>query len=79
VTASLSSLQQKISGFGVSSAWAGGYRNASDADFLWSTTEGAGMSLLRIRYGDGLAIAKSAAASEVKVSSFANGSGWPGT
>src|SRR6187431_1623484 len=33
VTVSLSSLQQKISGFGVSSAWAGSYRNASDADF----------------------------------------------
>lgn len=67
VTVSLSSLQQKISGFGVSSAWAGSYRNASDADFLWSTSKGAGMSLLRIRYGDGLAIAKSAAASGVKV------------
>jgi glucuronoarabinoxylan endo-1,4-beta-xylanase len=67
VTVSLSSLQQKISGFGVSSAWAGSYRNATDADFLWSTTKGAGMSLLRIRYGDGLAIAKSAAASGVKV------------
>lgn len=67
VTVSLSTLHQKISGFGVSSAWAGSYRNASDADFLWSTTKGAGMSLLRIRYGDGLAIAKSAAASGVKV------------
>ena len=67
VTVSLSSLQQKISGFGVSSAWAGSYRNATDADYLWSTTKGAGMSLLRIRYGDGLAIAKSAAASGVKV------------
>lgn len=67
VTVNLSSLQQKISGFGVSSAWAGSYRNASDADYLWSTTKGAGMSLLRIRYGDGLAIAKSAAASGVKV------------
>src|SRR6187551_2175540 len=67
VTVSLSSLQQKISGFGVSSAWAGSYRNASDADFLWSTSKGAGMSLLRIRYGDGLAIAKSAAAIGVKV------------
>ena len=61
VTVSLSSLQQKISGFGVSSAWAGSYRNASDADYLWSTTKGAGLTLLRIRYGDGLAIAKSAA------------------
>jgi glucuronoarabinoxylan endo-1,4-beta-xylanase len=61
VTVSLSSRQQKISGFGVSSAWAGSYANASDADYLWSTTKGAGLTLLRIRYGDGLAIAKSAA------------------
>ena len=61
VTVSLSTLQQKISGFGVSSAWAGSYANASDGDYLWSTTKGAGLSLLRIRYGDGLAIAKSAA------------------
>jgi glucuronoarabinoxylan endo-1,4-beta-xylanase len=61
VTVSLSSVQQKISGFGVSSAWAGSYRNTSDADYLWSTTKGAGLTLLRIRYGDGLAIAKSAA------------------
>jgi glucuronoarabinoxylan endo-1,4-beta-xylanase len=61
VTVNLSGLQQKITGFGVSTAWAGSYRNASDADYLWSTTKGAGLSLLRIRYGDGLAIAKSAA------------------
>lgn len=61
VTVNLSSPQQKITGFGVSSAWAGSYRNASDADYLWSTTKGAGLTLLRIRYGDGLAIAKSAA------------------
>jgi glucuronoarabinoxylan endo-1,4-beta-xylanase len=61
VTVNLSSLQQKITGFGVSSAWAGSYRNASDADYLWSTTKGAGLTLLRIRYGDGLTIAKSAA------------------
>jgi len=67
VTVSLSSLRQKISGFGVSSAWSGSYRNASDADYLWSTTKGAGMSLLRIRYGDGLAIAKSAAMNGVVV------------
>jgi glucuronoarabinoxylan endo-1,4-beta-xylanase len=67
VTVNLSGLQQKISGFGVSSAWAGSYRNASDADYLWSTTKGAGLSLLRIRYGDGLAIAKSAAAAGATV------------
>jgi glucuronoarabinoxylan endo-1,4-beta-xylanase len=67
VTVSLSSLQQKISGFGVSSAWAGNYANASDPDYLWSTTKGAGLSLLRIRYGDGLGIAKSAAQNGVTV------------
>jgi glucuronoarabinoxylan endo-1,4-beta-xylanase len=61
IVVNLGSLQQKITGFGVSSAWAGSYRNASDADYLWSTTKGAGLTLLRIRYGDGLAIAKSAA------------------
>jgi len=63
----LGSLQQKITGFGVSSAWAGSYRNASDADYLWSTTKGAGLSLLRIRYGDGLTIAKSATSYGVTV------------
>jgi len=61
VTVNLSAPQQKMTGFGVSSAWSGSYRNASDADYLWSTTKGAGLTLLRIRYGDGLSIAKSAA------------------
>jgi len=54
------SLQQQITGFGVSSAWAGSYSNSSDPEYLWSTTTGAGLSLLRIRYGDGLAIAQGA-------------------
>ncbi|HEY5958157.1 MAG TPA: glycoside hydrolase, partial [Polyangiaceae bacterium] len=67
VVVNLSSLQQKISGFGVSSAWAGSYSNASHADSLWSTTKGAGLTLLRIRYGDGLTIAKSAASYGVTV------------
>ena len=67
VVVNLGSTQQKITGFGVSSAWAGSYRNASDADYLWSTTKGAGLSLLRIRYGDGLTIAKSAASYGVTV------------
>jgi len=67
VTVNLAGLQQKISGFGVSSAWAGSYANASDADYLWSTTKGAGLTLLRIRYGDGLSIAKSAAQNGVTV------------
>src|SRR6185295_513589 len=61
ITINESSLQQKITGFGVSSAWAGSYANASDPDYLWSTTTGAGLTLLRIRYGDGLAIAQAAA------------------
>ncbi len=67
VVVNLGSTQQKITGFGVSSAWAGSYRNTSDADYLWSTTKGAGLSLLRIRYGDGLTIAKSAASMGVTV------------
>jgi glucuronoarabinoxylan endo-1,4-beta-xylanase len=67
VTINESSLQQKITGFGVSSAWAGSYANASDPDYLWSTTTGAGLSLLRIRYGDGLAIAQAAVKAGVTV------------
>lgn len=67
VVINLGSLQQKITGFGVSSAWSGSYRNASDADYLWSPTKGAGLTLLRIRYGDGLTIAKSAASFGVTV------------
>jgi glucuronoarabinoxylan endo-1,4-beta-xylanase len=55
-----SNLEQQIRGFGVSSAWAGSYSNKSDPDYLWSTTTGAGLTLLRIRYGDGLAIAQAA-------------------
>jgi len=60
ITINESDLQQQIRGFGVSSAWAGSYANASDPDYLWSTTTGAGLTLLRIRYGDGLAIAQAA-------------------
>lgn len=67
VSIDVSSLQQSISGFGVSSAWAGSYANASDPEYLWSTTTGAGLTLLRIRYGDGLTIAKSAAGYGVTV------------
>ena len=61
ITIDESALQQQITGFGVSSAWAGTYANASDPEYLWSTTTGAGLTLLRIRYGDGLAIAQAAA------------------
>jgi len=67
ITISEASLQQVIRGFGVSSAWSGSYANASDPDYLWSTTKGAGLSLLRIRYGDGLAIAQAAAKAGVTV------------
>ncbi len=67
ITINEASLQQQITGFGVSSAWAGSYANASDPDYLWSTTTGAGLSLLRIRYGDGLAIAQAAAKAGVTV------------
>src|SRR4029453_10461904 len=67
ITIDESALQQSIRGFGVSSAWAGTYANASDPDYLWSTTTGAGLTLLRIRYGDGLSIAKSAAQNGVTV------------
>ena len=67
ITINEASLQQKITGFGVSSAWAGSYANATDPDYLWSTTTGAGLSLLRIRYGDGLAIAQAAVKAGVTV------------
>lgn len=62
VTIDVSSLQQRITGFGCSSAWAGNLNDpANDPDTLWSTTKGAGLTLLRIRYGDGLGVAKAAA------------------
>jgi glucuronoarabinoxylan endo-1,4-beta-xylanase len=48
VTVNLSSLQQKISGFGASTAW-GSTMSAADAATLWSTTTGAGLSLHRVR------------------------------
>ena len=42
-------VHQTISGFGASSAWAGGFQNPADADTLFSTATGAGLSLLRVR------------------------------
>jgi glucuronoarabinoxylan endo-1,4-beta-xylanase len=42
-------MHQTISGFGASSAWASGFQNSADADTLFSTTTGAGLSLLRVR------------------------------
>jgi glucuronoarabinoxylan endo-1,4-beta-xylanase len=63
----VTSLEQHITGFGVSSAWAGGFANASDPEYLWSTTTGAGLTLHRIRYGDSLTIAQAAASYGVTV------------
>jgi glucuronoarabinoxylan endo-1,4-beta-xylanase len=48
VVVTLSDVHQKISGFGASTAW-GSTMSAADADLLWSTTTGAGLSLHRIR------------------------------
>jgi glucuronoarabinoxylan endo-1,4-beta-xylanase len=48
VTVDLADLRQRISGFGASTAW-GSSMTATDADLLWSTTTGAGLSLHRIR------------------------------
>jgi glucuronoarabinoxylan endo-1,4-beta-xylanase len=48
VTVNLASLQQKISGFGASTAWSS-TMSAADAATLWSTTTGAGLSLHRVR------------------------------
>lgn len=61
---------QTISGFGASTAWASSM-SAADADLLWSTTTGAGLSLHRIRIGGGstseTSIAKLAVARGAKV------------
>jgi len=61
---------QTISGFGASTAWASSM-SAADADLLWSTTTGAGLSLHRIRIGGGstseTSIAKLAIARGAKV------------
>ena len=61
---------QTIDGFGASTAWASNM-SAADADLLWSTTTGAGLSLHRIRIGGGTTsetnIAKLAVARGVKV------------
>jgi len=62
VTINVSSLQQRIRGFGCSSAWGGSLNDpTNDPDTLWSTTKGAGLTMLRIRYGDGLGVAQAAA------------------
>jgi glucuronoarabinoxylan endo-1,4-beta-xylanase len=72
VVVNLADVHQTISGFGASTAW-GSAMSAADADTLWSTTTGAGLSLHRIRidYQTGhtseLAIAQLAVAHGVKV------------
>jgi glucuronoarabinoxylan endo-1,4-beta-xylanase len=72
VTVNLADLHQKISGFGASTAW-GSTMSSGDAALLWSTTNGAGLSLHRIRidYQSGhtseVAIAKRAAGYGVTV------------
>ena len=43
------STQQRITGFGASSAWTAGAMSDSDADLLFSPDKGAGLSLLRVR------------------------------
>lgn len=40
---------QRITGFGASSAWTGGGMSDADADLLFSTDSGIGLSLLRVR------------------------------
>ena len=68
VTINVSSTQQRITGFGCSSAWGGNLNDpTNDPDTLWSTTKGAGLTMLRIRYGDGLGVAKAAAQHGVTV------------
>jgi glucuronoarabinoxylan endo-1,4-beta-xylanase len=70
VTVDVNTKYQTISGFGASTAWASSM-SATDADLLWSTTTGAGLSLHRIRIGGGstseTSIAKLAVARGVKV------------
>jgi glucuronoarabinoxylan endo-1,4-beta-xylanase len=48
VVLDLSDVHQIISGFGASTAWEA-YMSTADADLLWSTTTGAGLSLHRVR------------------------------
>jgi glucuronoarabinoxylan endo-1,4-beta-xylanase len=71
VVVNLGTVQQKMSGFGASTAW-GATMSTADADLLWSTTSGAGLSLHRVRIAPGgttneTSIAKSAVAHGVTV------------
>jgi glucuronoarabinoxylan endo-1,4-beta-xylanase len=68
VTVELASTRQRISGFGVSTAW-GSSMSTADADLLWSTTNGAGLSLHRIR------IAADGTTSETNIAKLAQARG----
>ncbi len=52
-TINYTNTQQRIDGFGASSAWMGTALSSSDADLLFSTNTGAGLSLLRTRIAPG--------------------------
>ena len=53
VTINYTNTQQRIDGFGASSAWMFSALSTSDADLLFSTNTGAGLSLLRTRIAPG--------------------------
>ena len=53
VTINYTNTQQRIDGFGASSAWMGSALSSSDADLLFSTNTGAGLSFLRTRIAPG--------------------------
>ena len=52
-TINYTNTQQRIDGFGASSAWMGAALSAPDADLVFSTNLGAGLSLLRTRIAPG--------------------------
>jgi len=72
VAVDVGTVYQKISGFGSSTAWSSNM-SSQDADLLWSTTTGAGLSLHRIHIDDAndstseMSIAKQAVAHGVTV------------
>ena len=53
VTVNYANTQQRIDGFGASSAWMFSALSTADADLLFSTNTGAGLSLLRTRIAPG--------------------------
>jgi O-glycosyl hydrolase len=52
-TINYTNTQQRIDGFGASSAWMNAPLSTADADLIFSTTSGAGLSLLRTRIAPG--------------------------